>query len=59
MSKATPNIQKSGICDACHVSGDGDHPLEVMTIQGVNVVACVDPVACRARAQKLGIYKRV
>lgn len=43
-------------CMACDVSGSVQG-LEVGNAYGLQVIRCVDPVACRERAQKLGIWK--
>lgn len=43
-------------CLACGVPGSVSD-LEVAQAYGLQTIRCVDPVTCRERAQKLGIWK--
>lgn len=45
-------------CMGCNAPGNL-HELEVATAYGLQVIRCVDPIVCRERAQKLGIWKTV
>lgn len=43
-------------CDACGATEPP--PLEPAVVEGVPVVMCADPVMCRMRAQKRGMWKQ-
>jgi protein tyrosine phosphatase (PTP) superfamily phosphohydrolase (DUF442 family) len=53
-----PKITASQRCDACDV--DAHHvPVEAASVESLQVVRCVDPVACRMRAQSAGTWALV
>ena len=53
-TKKAPESAKAN-CDSCDT--DSDHSkMEIANVEGQQVVRCVDPVACRMRAQKAGTW---
>lgn len=53
-TKKAPEAAKAN-CDACGT--DSDHAkVEIAKVESLQVARCVDPVACRMRAQKLGTW---
>jgi len=42
-----------GPCNSCHSTAE---PRDVATIYGMAVILCVNPAACRTRAERAGIW---
>jgi hypothetical protein len=53
------NEQPSARCDACDAHDEKNIPVELVLIDNMQVTRCQDPVACRMRAQQLGIWSTV
>lgn len=54
----TRQLNPPAACDACTHAYylDELEKLELATVQGVEVMRCVDPVTCRRRGELIGVW---